>query len=220
MSTPVKGWKGSLVLQGTLTKEGAVGSPAIAAQTTFYTNSFPVVNAAGATTDDETEVSVYVDDVLKGPTDFTLTGSLGRIVFAVAPGAGKVVEITYKYKLTAGYVQNATLSVDGKVDELYQYGSRLPAALGEGNISIGLTFERAYIDRDLSGKAVAELEAGTGTLPEFTIYLYPRGNVSGEPYYTLGNCKCNTWKLNAPQNAWISENGEFVCKTITPGTVT
>lgn len=216
MSSPVKGWKGVLVLKGTITKEEAVGSPAIAAQTTFYTQSFPVVDASDVVTDDENEVSVYVDDVLKAPTDFTLTGSLGRIVFGTAPGAGKVIEITYKYKLTAGYVQNANLNVDGKVDEIYQFGSRLPAALGEGNVSLKLGFERAFIDRDLIGKAISELE--TGALPEFTIYLYPRGQVSGEPYYTLGNCKCNTWKLNEPQNAWTTENSEFICKTITPGT--
>ncbi|MBS7622801.1 hypothetical protein KEJ39_03895 [Candidatus Bathyarchaeota archaeon] len=219
MSTSYKGWRGSLVLQGTPTKEEAVGSPAEAGQTIFYTNSFPVVDSSGNVTDDETEVSVYVDDVLQQSTAFTLTGSLGKIEFSTAPGAGKVIEITYKYKRTVGYVQNATLTVDGKVDELYEYGSRLPAAIGEGNVTIGLTFERAFVDRDLAGKAIAELEAGTGTLPEFTIYLYPRGNVAGEPYYTLNNCKCNTWRLNAPQNAWVSENGDFVCKSITADTV-
>ena len=219
MSTPVKGWKGQLVLEGSLVKEEMEGSPAVATQTTFYTRSFPVVDpVTKVVTDDETKVTVYVDDVAQLSTAFTLTGSLGKIVFGVAPGAGKVITITYSYKLTVGYVQNGALSVDGKVTEIHEWGSRLPAALGEGNISLRASFERAFVDRDLVGKAIAELS--DGSLPEFTIYIYPRGNSSGEPYFTLGNAKCNTWKLNGPQDAWITENGEFVCKTITAGTVT
>lgn len=220
MATPSKGWIGKITLEGSPVKEETVGSPAVAAQTTFYSMSFPVVNpTTKVVTDDEDDVTVYVDDVAKDSADFTLTGADGKIVFAVAPGAATVITITYDYKLACGYCLDASPEIEGNVEEFWaKNGSRLPAAIAEGNIRTRLRFRRGYVDRDAMGKAIAA--QSDGTLPEFTIYLYPLGQTSGYPTLTFNNCKCATWRLDNPQDSWVADDAEFICKSITPGTYT
>ncbi len=225
MSLPFKGWNGALVFSGDLVKEECVGSPAVAAQTIFYTNSFPIVNSSTrVVTDTSSDITVYDNGSVVDSGNYTIVGSLGKITFGTAPGAGHEILVTYSYTLTAGFIQNAGIETDNKLDGIYGYGSRLPGAIGEGDITIKLTCQRAFVDRDLVGKAIAELGEttfgeGSERLPAFTINLYPKGVVSTAPYFILTGAKCNTWKLNGPQNAWVTEDSEFLCATITPATV-
>lgn len=223
MSYASKGWRGRLEISGLPTDEEMQGSPSVAAQTVFYTRSFPVVDAGGNVTDDENEVTVKVDGVEE--TDFTLEGATGKITFGTAPGVGKIVTITYRYFRRIGYIQSVSFSYEGNVEGIYEINeSRLPVELLEGNIEMAFTAERAFIDRDLYGKVLAKLKSGSAMtddagVPEFTAKLYPVGKISGKPELDAV-LKFSTWELSQEQDAVIMDSIEGVCKSLTPSTVT
>lgn len=226
-----KGWEASIELSGDLTDEEMEGSPAVAAQTVFYTRSFPVVDpTTRVVTDDETKVTVKVDGAAKESTDFTLTGSLGKIEFVIAPGADKIVTITYSYQTIVGRAQGVSIDYANSVEALYELAGysgssgRGPVALKEGNIELTGSVEKAYVDRDLAGKAVGRLKQGTGMtlykgLPEFTMYIYPEGKTSGLRRAVLAGVKFDTHTFDIAQDAWLMEAAEFFFKTITLGTI-
>lgn len=224
MSYASKGWRGRLEISGLPTDEEMEGSPAAAAQTVFYTRSFPVVDVSQNVTDDENEVTVKVDGVAKSSADFTLEGATGKITFGVAPGAGKIVTITYRYFRRIGYIQSVTFGHEGNVEGIYEINeNRLPVELLEGNIEISFSAERAFIDRDFFGKVLAKLKTGSGMtddagLPEFTAKLYPLGKTSGKPELDAV-LKFSTWELSQEQDAVIMDSIEGVCKSLTPSTV-
>lgn len=226
-----KGWEASVELSGDLTDEEMEGSPAAAGQTVFYTRSFPVVDpSTRVITDDETKVTVKVDGVTQLSTAFTLTGALGKIEFGTAPGAGKIVTITYSYQTIVGRAQGVSIDHANNVEALYELagypgsGGRGPVAIKEGNIELSGSVEKAYVDRDLIGKVVGSLKTGSTLavykgLPEFTMYVYPEGKTSGLRRATLGGVKFNTYTFDITQDAWLMENSDFAFKTITLGTV-
>lgn len=210
-----KGWEGDLKIEGDLTDEEMVGSPAQAGQTVFYTRSFPVVDpATRQVTDDETKVTVKKNGTALLSTDFTLTGSEGKIVLATGAAAGDVLTITYSYTRTVGWAQGLDIDYAGGVEAVYGFGSRLPKDLKEGNIDIGFTINRVHIDRDLIGK-----EIEPKTLPEFTIEARPFGATAGKPKITLNNAKFNDWTLTMSQDAITMDRVSGVCKSITLGVV-
>jgi len=226
-----KGWEASIELSGDLTDEEMEGSPSAAGQTVFYTRSFPVVDpTTRLVTDDETKVTVKVDGVTEPAANYTLTGSLGKIEFGAAPGAGKIVTISYSYQTIVGRAQGVSIDYANNVEALYELagypgsGGRGPAAIKEGNIEMTGTVEKAYVDRDLIGKAVGRLKEGSGMagykgLPEFTMYVYPEGKTSGLRRAVLAGVKFDTYTFDISQDAWLMEDTKFAFKTITLGTV-
>ena len=101
--------------------------------------------------------------------------------------------------------------------------NRLPVELLEGNIEMAFSAERAFIDRDFFGKALARLKSGSDMsedsgLPEFTAKLYPLGKSSGKPELDAV-LKFSTWELSQEQDAVIMDSIEGVCKSLTPTTV-
>jgi len=225
LSSASKGWRGRLEISSLPSDEEMEGSPAAADQTVLYTRSFPVVNAAKEITDDENEVTVKVDGVTQPPTAFTLEGAIGKITFGTAPGADKIVTITYRYFRRIGYIQGLSFSYAGNVEGLYDINeSRLPVELLEGNIEIGFSAERAFIDRDFYGKVLAKLKTGSAMtddagIPEFTAKLYPLSKTSGKPELDAV-LKFSTWELTQDQDAVIMDSIEGVCKSLTPAVVT
>lgn len=224
MSYASKGWRGRLEISGLPTDEEMQGSPAVAGQTVFYTRSFPVVDVAGNITDDENEVTVKVDGVTQLSTAFTLEGATGKITFGSAPGANKIVTITYRYFRRIGYIQGVSFSYAGNVEGLYEINeNRLPVELLEGNIEIKFSADRAFIDRDFYGKVLAKLKTGStmaedAGIPEFTAKLYPLGKTTGKPELDAV-LKFSTWELTQEQNAVIMDSIEGVCKSLSPTTV-
>jgi len=226
-----KGWEASIELSGDLTDEEMEGSPAAAGQTVFYTRSFPVVDpTTRQVTDDETKVTVKVDGVTQLSTAYTLTGSLGKIEFAAAPGANKIITISYSYQTIVGRAQGVSIDHANNVEALYELagypgsGGRGPAAIKEGNIEMTGSVEKAYVDRDLIGKSIGSLKWGTGMagykgLPEFTMYVYPEGKTSGLRRATLSGVKFDTHTFDISQDTWLMEDTEFFFKTITLGTI-
>lgn len=66
---------------------------------TFRVLYKPVVDEQGNTTDDESQVTVYVNGVQQAPDKFELHGAEGKIVLATAPNIGTEVEMTYRYDM-------------------------------------------------------------------------------------------------------------------------
>jgi len=66
---------------------------------TFRTLYKPVVDEKGETTDDESKVTVYVNDAQQPSDKFELHGAEGKIVFVTAPSIGTEIEMTYRYDM-------------------------------------------------------------------------------------------------------------------------
>jgi hypothetical protein len=181
-------------------------------KTTFYTRSFPVVDANGTITDDETLVTVYVDDVAQQSTAFTLTGAEGKIVFAAAPANNTVIKMTYKYAKTVGYGQSAAISHAANIKPIREIGSRLPVELKEGNAEISITIKRCWLDRDFLGKGWHPEEQ-----PEFDVDVCPNGIGSGKPYIRVTG-KMSEWSMDVSQDAIIMESVAFAGRVIDVGT--
>jgi hypothetical protein len=215
-----KGWKTKIVLEGAPVDEEMQGSPAVAAQTTFYTRSFPVVNpSTKEVTDDENDVTVKVDGVTQSPAAFTLTGALGRIVFGTAPGAGKVVTCSYTYKHTLAYGRSGEVTIDGGLEELHVLGQRTPKEILEGAVKISGSLERYFVSRDFIGKVIPDPDGNVGQTA-FTVYLYPLAEESGKPKFTVGGVKFSPWTLSVPDpDSPITEKLGWIGTSITPGTV-
>lgn len=215
-----KGWKTEATIQGSPQGEEMQGSPSEAAQTAFYTRSFPVVDALGNVTDDEDEVTVYVDGVPQASEDFTLTGATGKIVFDTAPGAGKEVTIDYSYKRTLAYGRSGEVAVDGGLEEIHVLSQRTPKEILEGAVKIRGNLERYFVNRDFVGKVAPDPDGDAGQ-SEFYIYLYPLGSATGKPYFAVGGVKFGPWTLSVPDpDTPITERLEWMGTSITPGTVT
>lgn len=214
-----KGWRTKVVIQGSPQDEEMQGSPSEATQTTFYTLSFPVVDTLGNITDDEDEVTVYVDSVAQASADFTLTGASGKIVFDTAPGAGKEVTIDYSYKHTLAYGFSGVITIDGGLEEIHVWGLRTPKEILEGAVKIKGSLERFFVSRDFVGKVALDPDGDVGQA-DFYLYLYPLGEVVGKPYYSLGGVKFGPWNLTLPDpDSPITERLEWTATSITPGTV-
>jgi len=66
---------------------------------TFRTLYKPIVDDKGDTTDDELEVTIYVDTVAQASSKFDLQGAEGKIIFTTAPSIGAQIEMTYRYSM-------------------------------------------------------------------------------------------------------------------------
>jgi len=214
-----KGWKTKIVIQGSPADEEMEGSPAEAAQTTFYTRSFPVVDALGNVTDDENEVTVKVDGATEDPANYTLTGATGKIVFTSAPGAGKVVTCSYSTKYTLAYGRSGEVTLDGGLEPLPVLNLRTPKEILEGAVKISGSLERYFVSRDFVGKVVPDPNGNVGQTA-FYIYLYPLAEESGKPYFTVGGVKFSPWTLTVPDpDSPVTEKLSWIGTSITPGTV-
>jgi len=209
-----------VVLSSDLVDEEMQGSPAAAAQTTFYSRSFPVVDpTTRVVTDDETKVTLKDNGVAVNPANFTLTGADGKIVFSVAPGVGHVITLSYSYEYTLAYGRTSDVTIDGGLDEVYVLSQRTPKEILEGQVRISGRLEEFFTSRDFLGKLVPDPDGNEGQ-PEFTVYLYPLGNTSGKPKFTVGGVKFSPWKLAIPNpDSPITESLDWRGKTITPSTV-
>ena len=215
-----KGWRIKAVIQGSPQGEEMQGSPSQAAQTTFYTRSFPVVDALGVVTDDEDEVTVYVDGVAQLSTDFTLTGATGKIVFNTAPGADKEITIDYSYKHTIAYGFSGEITIEGGLEEIHVWGLRTPKEILEGAVKIKGSLERYFVSRDFVGKVVPDPDGDIGQ-PDFFLYIYPLGEIVGKPYFSLGGVKFDPWALTLPDpDTPVTERLGWMATSVTPGTVT
>jgi len=211
-----KGWRCRIIIQGSPEDEEMIGSPATAGQTVFYTRSFPIVDALGNITDDEAEVVVKKNGVTLATTDYTLEGATGKITLASGASDGDVLTCSYSYRHTLAYGISGEVTLEGGLEAIYALDSRLPKEILEGVVSIRGTLERYMVSRDFIGKLGSLDEEQT----EFFIYLYPLGEESGKPYYTIGGVKFNLHNLRIPDpDDVVIERLEWIGKTIETGVV-
>lgn len=214
-----KGWKTKIVIQGSPTDEEMQGSPASAGQTVFYTRSFPVVDASGNVTDDEAEVTVKQNGAALNSTDFTLTGASGKIVLNTGASAGDVLTCSYSTKYTLAYGRSGEITVDGGLEEIHVLNLRTPKEILEGAVKISGSLERYFVSRDWVGKVVPDPDGDVGQTA-FYVYLYPLGETTGKPYFTVGGVKFGPWTLSVPDpDTPITESLDWIGTSITPGTV-
>ena len=197
MSQATKGWRCRVKVCANPQDEDMQGSPAIAGQTTFYSKNFPITNNAGVVTDDENLVKVYVGGVVQAAVAYTLTGSLGRIVFGVAPGAASRVTIDYYYQYEIAYGRSTEVTIDSGTEELHVLGMRTPKEILEGAVTIRGALERYFVSRDFIGKMTLDI-AGDKGQTAFVIFLWPLGQITGKPVFTLRGIKFDPWVLSVP----------------------
>lgn len=222
MATPLttqaaKAWMGQVVLRGDIVGEELIGSPTAGGNTTYYARSFPVVDPTNYwVTNNENKVTLYDDAVAQGAGAFTLTGSLGRVVFGGAPGNGSVITMDYSYQRRQAYGHMVNVKIDGGVEGIHVIDqNRLPKELLEGIVSITGKMERFCIDRDFIGKLGLDPDGDAGQ-PEFTIYLYPLGAFTGKPLFTITGVKFSPYALDLPDpNSVVNESLDWEATGIT-----
>lgn len=225
MATPLstdsaKAWVARVILRGTIVGEELINSPTAAAEDTYYSRSFPIVDPTGFwVTDNEFKVTLYDDAVAQGAGAFTLTGSLGRVVFGAAPANDSVITMDYTYQRTLAYGKAANITIDGGVEGIHVLGMRTPKELLEGIVKITGSLERYFIDRDFVGKLGLDPDGDQGQ-PEFTMFLYPLGPYTGKPYYTLTGVKFSPWNLDLPDpNSVVTDKLDWEALTIVTNVV-
>jgi len=221
LSEAEAGWVTETVLKGAPVKKDMLGSPAEAGQTTFYTRSFPVVDpSTEAVTDDETKVTVYVDDVAQDPGAFTLTGAEGKVVFTAAPGADKVVTISYTWLYTIAWGYSTEVQMDPGNKPLHVQGQRTPKKILDGKVRITGTMERYMPDRDWMTKVGPPDAAGKKAQEEKEIRLWPLSNASGKPKLVVTGVKFGPYTLsNKDPGEAITESIKWEGTTATPSVV-
>ncbi len=124
-----------------------------------------------------------------------------------------------------GRLTNVVFRVDTEIKPFYEIGSRSPKELRAGNISIGGTVERAYINgallKLLLGRYVADPEPETGTFPAPTFAmtvtldnLQPEGEEGNNVVKAIG-VKFNSWQTHLPEDDFVLEKLSFKALRIT-----
>jgi hypothetical protein len=218
----VKGWEGAIKYSNRVIAE-AVGTGDNVEDTFDLDN--PASDELGDVTDDETKIEVFLDGVLQATTAYTLdgdggAGGAGQIVFTSPPGNLVVITANYYHYKVIGYIQSVNLDQDNDVTPVHEIGDRYPVELKEGNVTISLSLNRAWIDTSLISVAVHEISSARGWLAseEFDVDVYPKGTGSTNPLLTVRG-KFNTHSLDFPQDSLLMETAEIVGKDITVTTV-
>jgi len=149
----------------------------------------------------EPSVDVYTDDADpdgdpteydEDGTDYVITGLTGKVTIQAAENAegnaDERISISYYTTAEVGRGQSASIDFDGALEEIYHLGSRSPQEIKEGPITISGTIEQLYTSRDLIGKFLGDKDF-FDTLTDFTFYLYPNGETTGQPQIKLENVK-------------------------------
>lgn len=196
----------------------------------FYSKNFPITTDAGATTNDQTKVDVYTR-VPPGTTwvelsdtgsDFIITGASGLVTIKAAKNqagdAGKAVSISYYHAAVVARGQGESIDFASDLQEILEQGNRNPQELKEGHIAIGGTIDVLYVSADLLGKFLGSSDF-YNLLADFSIYLYPNGNVSGQPYIKVANAKFSGGSIRGGLKAILAVNLRFKGLVLSSGTV-
>jgi hypothetical protein len=122
-----------------------------------------------------------------------------------------------------GRVTNVALSVSIDVKEFHELGSHAPRELRAGNISIGGTVDRAFINgallRLMLGQYAESEETAPFKIPSFNMKvsldnLKPEGD-AGNGVLTVYGVIFNSWQFNLPEDDFVLEKLSFRAKRIT-----
>jgi hypothetical protein len=122
-----------------------------------------------------------------------------------------------------GRVTNVSLSVNTDVKAFYELGSHAAKELRAGNISIGGTVERAFINGALLklmlGQYAENEETAPFKIPSFNMKvsldnLKPEGD-AGNSLLTVYGVIFSSWRFTLPDNDFVLEGLSFTAKRIT-----
>ena len=115
-----------------------------------------------------------------------------------------------------GHIDGVDTNIDGGLEELYQLGSRLPQEINEGNVKMGLSITKKFVDGTWAGYAgVGETDM---LPPEKYVGLYPFGYNAGKVKIVCRG-KFGNWRLSTPQADYVTESLDFAVESISIGTV-
>lgn len=121
-----------------------------------------------------------------------------------------------------GHVLNVTLSVATDVRPFHEIGSRLPRELRAGNIEIGGTIERAFLNgaliRLMLGEYAANEEAAGFVIPTADMVLtldnqMPAGD-EGNSVLTVYGVVFTSWQLGMSVNDFVLEDLVYKARRI------
>lgn len=121
-----------------------------------------------------------------------------------------------------GRVTNVSLAVSIDVKAFHELGSHAPRELRAGNISIGGTVDRAFINGALLklmlGQYAETEETAAFKIPSFNMKisldnLKPEGD-AGNGVLTVYGVIFNSWQFNLPEDDFVLEKLSFKAKRI------
>lgn len=112
-------------------------------------------------------------------------------------------------------VEDVSVDHAGGVEGVYELGSRLPSEVKEGNITIGLTVTKKFVDNVLAGYAGV---GASGALTEYYVGVYADGYGAGKRKIVLCG-KFGNWRQSMSQDGYTTETVDFVGKTVSIGTI-
>jgi hypothetical protein len=122
-----------------------------------------------------------------------------------------------------GRVTNVSLAVTIDLKTFHELGSHAPKEIRAGNISIGGTVERAFINGALLklmlGQYAENEETAAFKIPSFNMKvsldnLKPEGD-AGNGVLTVYGVIFNSWQFNLPEDDFVLEKLSFKAKRIT-----
>ena len=146
------------------------------------------------------------------------TGADGSITLAAGQGpegeaAQAVIEAAEL--LTVGRVQNVRVEVHSDVRPFHEIGQRYAAELRGGNVRVGGTIGRAYVNgamlRLLLGEAAGGRPAGAWAQPSFniTVQVENPANPGVRSTLTLNDVKIEGWSYAMPEDDFVLEQVSY-----------
>lgn len=202
-----------------------------AANQTFYTKNIPITDAAGADTDDETDVDVYTDDGVPGTwteylddgSDFTIDGGTGAVVIQAAENqggnAGERVSISYYTKAEVGSGQGVSIeSLRDLIERHKLGGSGTVEEVKAGKHHVTLNFESFYINRNELG-SILSVGDFNEKLTAYDFYMYPNLEVTGQPRILVSDIQAEMQRIEVDVDSLILVGATFKGIAVTIDTV-
>lgn len=185
------GWEGVFIIEGSQTREVLTESSAGGSNVVYHTSHWPIVDASGNVTDDESDITVYDNGVAMSTSDYSLDGSAGTITI-ISASAGHQYDVTYQSKETVGTWRGIDIEHKNNLKVNHVGGQRTAYDIKEGPIEVTLKFDMLYIDARAMRMATGKLNSGA--LPEFTVKAQTAS--TGGTEFTATNVKLNSTKLS------------------------
>lgn len=203
------------------------------AQATKQITVAPALSGAPSVTDTfivEPSVDVFTDDGTPGSwteydedgTDYVIDATTGKVTIKAAENAGgnagERISISYYTSEEPAVGQDVSIEFSQPLTEIYKLGSTDPQELKEGNISIGGTIGLIWADRSMIGTFLG-VKDFYKKLSDYSFYLYPNKDVSGQPYIKLSNVKFSGGTLGTDIGGPVALSVAFKGLAIESGTL-
>lgn len=114
-----------------------------------------------------------------------------------------------------GEIQSVAMSNGNNVEALYEFGSRAPKEVKEGNIDLSIDITAHYV---AATPWPARAGAGaTGALTSYYLAIYPKGYTGGFPEIRMYG-KFGDWSFSEDQDGVVTETVTFVGQSLDIGT--